>query len=348
MSWSDNAAPPPARRALHARPPGRRLQRGAVPQRHRASSRRHERRAGPAMAGQGAGAQPRTASRPATRSSRAAGSSRWSAPPGVGKTTTTAKLAARCAVRYGASKLALITTDSFRIGAQDQLRIYAKILGVVVHTVSDRHDLRQALDAVRGRHLVLIDTVGMSQRDARVARAGDAAGAARDPPHPAAQRGRAGRNARRGRRRRTAGCRTRSTRRRERGSPAASSPSRTRRAQHGAGARRRDPPQARRCTTSPPASACPRTCSSRPPSLIGRALAAQRHEALRVLAGRRRAVARDRRIARGSPMRDDQARACAACSPGATLRLLGVGGVGRHARRRAIWRARWPTSDRAC
>lgn len=90
-------------------------------------------------------------------------------PTGVGKTTTTAKLAARCAVRYGANRLALITTDSFRIGAQDQLRIYAKILGVAVHTVSDRNDLRQALDAVSGRHLVLIDTVGMSQRDARVA-----------------------------------------------------------------------------------------------------------------------------------------------------------------------------------
>jgi flagellar biosynthesis protein FlhF len=90
-------------------------------------------------------------------------------PTGVGKTTTTAKLAARCAVRYGAHRLALISTDSFRIGAQDQLRIYAKILGLAVHTVSDRHDLKQALDAVRGRHLVLIDTVGMGQRDARVA-----------------------------------------------------------------------------------------------------------------------------------------------------------------------------------
>ncbi|HEX4883718.1 MAG TPA: flagellar biosynthesis protein FlhF [Casimicrobiaceae bacterium] len=90
-------------------------------------------------------------------------------PTGVGKTTTTAKLAARCAVRYGAHRLALITTDSFRIGAQDQLRIYARILGVAVHNVSDRHDLKQALDAVRGRHLVLIDTVGMGQRDARVA-----------------------------------------------------------------------------------------------------------------------------------------------------------------------------------
>jgi flagellar biosynthesis protein FlhF len=90
-------------------------------------------------------------------------------PTGVGKTTTTAKLAARCAVRYGAGKLALLTTDSYRVGAQDQLRIYAKILGVSVHTVSDRHDLRQALESVRGRHLVLIDTVGIGQRDSRVA-----------------------------------------------------------------------------------------------------------------------------------------------------------------------------------
>jgi flagellar biosynthesis protein FlhF len=90
-------------------------------------------------------------------------------PTGVGKTTTTAKLAARCAVRYGAGKLALLTTDSYRVGAQDQLRIYAKILGVAVHTVSDRHDLRQALESVRGRHLVLIDTVGIGQRDSRVA-----------------------------------------------------------------------------------------------------------------------------------------------------------------------------------
>ena len=90
-------------------------------------------------------------------------------PTGVGKTTTTAKLAARCAVRYGAGKLALLTTDSYRVGAQDQLRIYAKILGVSVHTVSDRHDLRQALESVRGKHLVLIDTVGIGQRDSRVA-----------------------------------------------------------------------------------------------------------------------------------------------------------------------------------
>ena len=89
-------------------------------------------------------------------------------PTGVGKTTTTAKLAARCAVRYGASSLALLTTDSYRVGAHDQLRIYARILGVNVQPVADRADLRQALDTARGKHLVLIDTVGMGQRDRRV------------------------------------------------------------------------------------------------------------------------------------------------------------------------------------
>jgi flagellar biosynthesis protein FlhF len=90
-------------------------------------------------------------------------------PTGVGKTTTTAKLAARCAVRHGSASLALLTTDSYRVGAQDQLRIYAKILGVPVQTANDANDLRQALDSLRSKHLVLIDTVGMGQRDMRVA-----------------------------------------------------------------------------------------------------------------------------------------------------------------------------------
>ena len=89
-------------------------------------------------------------------------------PTGVGKTTTAAKLAARCAVRHGAKSLALLTTDSYRVGAQDQLRIYARILGVGVHTVSGPDDLRQALDSLTAKHLVLIDTVGMGQRDTRV------------------------------------------------------------------------------------------------------------------------------------------------------------------------------------
>lgn len=90
-------------------------------------------------------------------------------PTGVGKTTTTAKLAARAVVRYGADKVALITTDSYRIGAYEQLRIYGKILGVAVHAVRDTEDLRLTLSALKHKHLVLIDTIGMGQRDSRVA-----------------------------------------------------------------------------------------------------------------------------------------------------------------------------------
>src|SRR5471030_359635 len=89
-------------------------------------------------------------------------------PTGVGKTTTTAKLAARCVMRYGANRMALLTTDSYRIGAHEQLRIYGKILGVGVHAVKDAADLRLALSELRNKHMVLIDTNGMSQRDRTV------------------------------------------------------------------------------------------------------------------------------------------------------------------------------------
>lgn len=94
-------------------------------------------------------------------------------PTGVGKTTTTAKLAARAVVRYGADKVALLTTDSYRIGAYEQLKIYGKILGVAVHAVKGADDLRRTLAALRHKHLVLIDTVGMGQRDERVMEQGD-------------------------------------------------------------------------------------------------------------------------------------------------------------------------------
>lgn len=86
-------------------------------------------------------------------------------PTGVGKTTTTAKLAARCVMRFGASKVALLTTDSYRIGGHEQLRIFGKILGVSVHAVKDGADLQLALSELRNKHIVLIDTIGMSQRD---------------------------------------------------------------------------------------------------------------------------------------------------------------------------------------
>ncbi len=89
-------------------------------------------------------------------------------PTGVGKTTTTAKLAARCVVRHGAGKLALVTTDSYRIGAYEQLRIYGRILGVPVHAVKDAAELSLILHELKDKHLVLIDTIGMSQKDQKV------------------------------------------------------------------------------------------------------------------------------------------------------------------------------------
>ncbi|HQO16193.1 MAG TPA: flagellar biosynthesis protein FlhF [Methylotenera sp.] len=89
-------------------------------------------------------------------------------PTGVGKTTTVAKLAARYVMKHGTHNLGLITTDAYRIGGHEQLRIYGKILGVMVHTVKDEADLQIALNELKGKHTVLIDTVGVSQRDQMV------------------------------------------------------------------------------------------------------------------------------------------------------------------------------------
>jgi flagellar biosynthesis protein FlhF len=89
-------------------------------------------------------------------------------PTGVGKTTTVAKLAARYVLQHGAQGLGLITCDNYRIGAVDQLRTYGNILGVTLRTVDDAHSLQTALYDLRDKKLVLIDTVGVSQRDQRL------------------------------------------------------------------------------------------------------------------------------------------------------------------------------------
>lgn len=87
---------------------------------------------------------------------------------GVGKTTTAAKLAARCVLRHGRDKVALITSDGYRIGAHEQLRAYGRIMGVPVYAVKDPHELQHTLRDLAHKHLVLIDTMGMSQRDRHV------------------------------------------------------------------------------------------------------------------------------------------------------------------------------------
>lgn len=89
-------------------------------------------------------------------------------PTGVGKTTTSAKLAARFVERHGADQVALVTTDSFRIGAHEQLRIYAELLGIPVHALEAGRPVDSLAPDLRGRRWVIIDTVGMSQRDQRI------------------------------------------------------------------------------------------------------------------------------------------------------------------------------------
>jgi len=88
-------------------------------------------------------------------------------PTGVGKTTSTAKLAAAFAARHGAASLGLVTLDAYRVAAHEQLRTYGRILGVPVHTAHDRASLEDLLELLAGKKLVLIDTAGMAQRDAR-------------------------------------------------------------------------------------------------------------------------------------------------------------------------------------
>lgn len=90
-------------------------------------------------------------------------------PTGVGKTTTLAKLAARAVRRFGPQNVVLLTTDTYRIGAHEQLKIYGQILRVPVHVAQDATELRQIMQGIRPDQLILIDNVGISQRDSYVA-----------------------------------------------------------------------------------------------------------------------------------------------------------------------------------
>lgn len=89
-------------------------------------------------------------------------------PTGVGKTTTIAKLAARAALQYGPDSVGLITTDTFRVAAREQLDTYGQIIGIPVSHASDAQSLSEAIDALKDRRLILIDTAGLSQRDPRL------------------------------------------------------------------------------------------------------------------------------------------------------------------------------------
>jgi len=86
-------------------------------------------------------------------------------PTGVGKTTSIAKLAARFSLRHGNRQVALISTDSYRIGAQEQLLNFGRILDVPTYMVNNEKELSERLNDLKDKRLVLIDTAGMSQRD---------------------------------------------------------------------------------------------------------------------------------------------------------------------------------------
>ncbi len=90
-------------------------------------------------------------------------------PTGSGKTTTVAKLAVRCLAAHGKGSVNIVTTDTYRIGAVDQLKIYGRVLGVNVHVANSVDALRDVLASLNGAHLTLIDTMGLSPRDSRIA-----------------------------------------------------------------------------------------------------------------------------------------------------------------------------------
>jgi len=90
-------------------------------------------------------------------------------PTGAGKTTTIAKLAARFAAEHGARNVALVTTDTARIGGREQLYSYGRQLGVAVHEADSDAALIGLLQRLQDYKLVLIDTAGLGQRDRALA-----------------------------------------------------------------------------------------------------------------------------------------------------------------------------------
>jgi flagellar biosynthesis protein FlhF len=89
-------------------------------------------------------------------------------PTGVGKTTTIAKLAACAVMNHGPAKVALVSTDHYRIGAAAQLEHYGRLLGVRVYPAYDAAGLAQTLHLLRDHHTVLVDTAGVSGTDPRL------------------------------------------------------------------------------------------------------------------------------------------------------------------------------------
>ena len=86
---------------------------------------------------------------------------------GVGKTTTAAKLAGQCARLHGPSSVGLITLDTYRVGAHEQLRTHGRMLGVVAHLAHDRAALQDLLGLLSNKKMILVDTTGLAPSDPR-------------------------------------------------------------------------------------------------------------------------------------------------------------------------------------
>ncbi|WP_058834662.1 flagellar biosynthesis protein FlhF [Luteimonas abyssi] len=90
-------------------------------------------------------------------------------PTGAGKTTTIAKLAALYAAQHQPRDVALVTTDTARIGGREQLHSYGRQLGIAVHEADTEAGLLALLQKLQDYRLVLVDTAGLSQRDRALA-----------------------------------------------------------------------------------------------------------------------------------------------------------------------------------
>jgi flagellar biosynthesis protein FlhF len=86
-------------------------------------------------------------------------------PSGSGKTTTIAKMATRFALEYGTQNIMLATTDIYRVGAREQLRSYARILGIPIRTINNKEDYLGLFDGATSEKLILVDTAGLSIKD---------------------------------------------------------------------------------------------------------------------------------------------------------------------------------------
>lgn len=86
-------------------------------------------------------------------------------PTGAGKTTTIGKMAAQFVIRNGSKSVALVTLDNYRVAAHDQLRTFARILGVDFHVVPNNGDLNKVLDGLTDKKLVLVDSAGLASQD---------------------------------------------------------------------------------------------------------------------------------------------------------------------------------------